>query len=80
MGLKPQKWGTTKDVITIRLSLEPQFFFISNKIVIRILKKRVTEVYMTYTTGDQYNHNTNKSFHQIINQRDRMAFYDRHPI
>ena len=56
------------------------YIFLSNKNVIRTLKKIVTQVYMTYTTGDQYNHNTNKSFHQIINQRDRMAFYDRHPI
>ena len=62
MGLKPQKWGTTKDAITTRLSLEPRFFifiFISNKNVIQTLKKRVTQVYTTYTTGDQYNQNTN---------------------
>ena len=84
VGLKPRKWGTTKDAITTRLSLEPRlfffFFYISNKNVIRTLKKRVTQEYMTYTTGDQYNQNTNKSIHQIINRRDRMDFYDRHPI
>ena len=74
MGLKPQKWGTTKDAISTRLSLEFPPFFISNKNVIGTLKKRVTQVYMTYTTGDQYNQNTNKSIHQIINQSDRMAF------
>ena len=81
VGLKPQKWGTTKDAISTRLSLESPFFlYISNKNVIRTLKKRVTQEYMTYTTGDQYNQNTNKSIHQIINRRDRMDFYNRQPI
>ena len=31
------------------------FFLISNKNFIQTLKKRVTQVYTTYTVGDQYN-------------------------
>ena len=54
MGLKPQKWGTTKDAITTRLSLETQlliFFFISNKNVIRTLKKSHPSIHNVYNWG-----------------------------
>ena len=57
MGLKPQKWGTTKDAITTRLSLETQllllllFFFISNKKVIRTLKKSHPSIHDVYNWG-----------------------------
>ena len=55
MGLKPQKWGTTKDAITTRLSLETQLllllFFISNKNVIRTLKKSHPSIHDVYNWG-----------------------------
>ena len=55
MGLKPQKWGTTKDAITTRLSLETQLllllFFISNKNVIRTLKTSHPSIHDVYNWG-----------------------------
>ena len=80
----------TKDAITIRLSLEPRLILISyickknlkKNLFYLNIKRRVIQVYTTYTAswGSIQSRTQIKSIHQLINRRDSMTFYTRHPI